>query len=62
MGFKRRLSRGDIQFMTWRGGETPKPLFELFRLIDELGNALQDPEFIAVLTELVNQGYWFFDD
>ena len=28
----------------------------------ELGNALQDPEFIAVLTELVNQGYWFFDD
>ena len=29
---------------------------------NELGNAVQDPEFIAVLTDLVNQGYWFFDE
>jgi len=28
----------------------------------ELGDALQDPEFIAELTALVNQGYWHFDD
>lgn len=28
----------------------------------ELGLALADPEFIALLTELVNQGYWYFED
>ncbi|WON76253.1 cupin domain-containing protein [Serratia sp. UGAL515B_01] len=28
----------------------------------ELGNACQNPRFIAELTTLVNQGYWFFDE
>ncbi|CAH0241206.1 50S ribosomal protein L16 3-hydroxylase [Rahnella aquatilis] len=28
----------------------------------ELGAALQDPEFVALLTDLVNQGYWYFDE
>lgn len=28
----------------------------------ELGEAMQDEEFIEVLTELVNQGYWYFED
>jgi 50S ribosomal protein L16 3-hydroxylase len=28
----------------------------------ELGEALHNPAFIAELTELVNQGYWFFDE
>ncbi len=28
----------------------------------ELGSALQNPAFVAELTGLVNQGYWFFDD
>ncbi|WP_455427480.1 JmjC domain-containing protein [Dryocola sp. LX212] len=28
----------------------------------ELGKALQDEEFIEVLTGLVNQGYWYFED
>ncbi|GBU13144.1 50S ribosomal protein L16 arginine hydroxylase [Enterobacterales bacterium] len=28
----------------------------------ELGTALQDPEFVVVLTDLVNQGYWYFDE
>jgi len=28
----------------------------------ELGEAMQDGEFIEVLTELVNQGYWYFED
>jgi 50S ribosomal protein L16 3-hydroxylase len=28
----------------------------------ELGDALQNPEFVQVLTELVNQGYWYFED
>ncbi len=27
----------------------------------ELGDALQDPAFLTVLTDLVNQGYWYFD-
>ncbi|AJJ34918.1 cupin superfamily protein [Yersinia rochesterensis] len=29
---------------------------------EELGEALRNPAFIAELTELVNQGYWFFDE
>lgn len=29
---------------------------------EQLGNALQDPVFVAQLTALVNQGYWHFDD
>lgn len=29
---------------------------------NELGEALQNPAFVAELTELVNQGYWFFDE
>ncbi|PVZ85967.1 50S ribosomal protein L16 arginine hydroxylase [Serratia sp. S1B] len=28
----------------------------------ELAGALQNPAFVAQLTELVNQGYWFFDE
>ncbi|MBW7982486.1 ribosomal protein uL16 3-hydroxylase [Enterobacillus tribolii] len=28
----------------------------------ELGNALNNPAFMAELTGLVNQGYWFFDE
>lgn len=28
----------------------------------ELGEALQNPAFVAELTGLVNQGYWFFDE
>ncbi|HEY1846611.1 MAG TPA: cupin domain-containing protein [Buttiauxella sp.] len=28
----------------------------------ELGSALQDAEFAALLTELVNGGYWYFED
>ncbi len=28
----------------------------------ELGSALQDEAFMAVLTDLVNQGYWYFED
>ncbi|MCO7260456.1 ribosomal protein uL16 3-hydroxylase [Dickeya zeae] len=28
----------------------------------ELGDALQNPAFVAELTGLINQGYWFFDD
>ncbi|MGM3176284.1 cupin domain-containing protein [Dickeya lacustris] len=29
---------------------------------NELGEALHNPAFMAQLTELVNQGYWFFDE
>lgn len=29
---------------------------------EEMGEALRNPAFIAELTELVNQGYWFFDE
>ena len=30
---------------------------------DELGErALRNPAFIAELTRLINQGYWFFDE
>ncbi|KNC90119.1 cupin domain-containing protein [Trabulsiella odontotermitis] len=29
---------------------------------NELGAALQNPAFVVELTELVNQGYWFFDE
>lgn len=29
---------------------------------EELGEALRNPAFIAELTELVNQGYWFFNE
>ncbi|WP_057633936.1 cupin domain-containing protein [Yersinia kristensenii] len=29
---------------------------------EELGEALCDPAFVAELTELINQGYWFFDE
>jgi len=28
----------------------------------ELGDAVQDPAFMAVFTDLVNQGYWYFDE
>ena len=28
----------------------------------ELGEALNNPTFMAELTELINQGYWFFDE
>ncbi|GAB7197484.1 hypothetical protein OS31_38710 [Dickeya oryzae] len=28
----------------------------------ELGDALHNPAFVAELTGLINQGYWFFDD
>lgn len=28
----------------------------------ELGDALQNPAFVAELTELVNQGYWYFEE
>ncbi|MNI31808.1 50S ribosomal protein L16 arginine hydroxylase [compost metagenome] len=28
----------------------------------ELGDALQNPAFVAELTELMNQGYWFFKE
>ncbi|MCE9941036.1 MULTISPECIES: cupin domain-containing protein [Serratia] len=28
----------------------------------ELGDALQNPAFVAELTELINQGYWFFKE
>ncbi len=27
-----------------------------------LGDALADPKFIRLLTHLVNQGYWYFED
>jgi 50S ribosomal protein L16 3-hydroxylase len=29
---------------------------------EELGEALNNPTFIAELTGLVNQGYWYFDE
>ena len=29
---------------------------------DELGDALQNPAFIAELTDLINQGYWYFEE
>ena len=29
---------------------------------NELGDALNNPAFIAGLTALVNQGYWYFDE
>ncbi|EEO88848.1 putative cytoplasmic protein [Yersinia pestis Pestoides A] len=28
----------------------------------ELGEALQDSAFVTELTELINQGYWFFNE
>jgi 50S ribosomal protein L16 3-hydroxylase len=28
----------------------------------ELGEALNNPAFIDELTDLINQGYWFFDE
>ncbi|WP_368570616.1 winged helix domain-containing protein, partial [Acinetobacter baumannii] len=27
-----------------------------------LGDALADPKFVRLLTQLVNQGYWYFED
>ncbi|WP_435929638.1 JmjC domain-containing protein [Dryocola sp. BD613] len=35
-----------------------------FTSVDQqtLGSALQDEAFMAVLTELLNQGYWYFED
>ena len=29
---------------------------------DELGDALQNPAIIAELTDLINQGYWYFEE
>ncbi|EOU3684643.1 winged helix domain-containing protein, partial [Cronobacter turicensis] len=29
---------------------------------NELGDALHHPAFIDELTDLINQGYWFFDE
>jgi 50S ribosomal protein L16 3-hydroxylase len=29
---------------------------------EKLGNALEDPIFMAILSELVNNGYWYFND
>ena len=29
---------------------------------DTLGDALEDPSFLAMLAALVNSGYWFFED
>ena len=28
----------------------------------EFGDALDNPAFVAQLTDLINQGYWFFDE
>lgn len=28
----------------------------------ELGEALNNPAFVEELTDLINQGYWFFDE
>ena len=28
----------------------------------QLGDALEDPVFLALLAELVNSGYWYFND
>ncbi|SQI36747.1 Uncharacterised protein [Providencia alcalifaciens] len=30
--------------------------------INELGEALENPIFVAELTEFINQGYWYFDE
>lgn len=29
---------------------------------EELGDALEDPAFVAILTHFVNNGYWYFND
>jgi 50S ribosomal protein L16 3-hydroxylase len=29
---------------------------------EELGEAVNNPTFIAELTGLINQGYWYFDE
>lgn len=29
---------------------------------DIFGDALEDPSFLAMLSALVNSGYWFFED
>ena len=29
---------------------------------DTFGDALEDPSFLAMLSALVNSGYWFFED
>jgi 50S ribosomal protein L16 3-hydroxylase len=29
---------------------------------EELGAALQNPAFVAELTRLINQGYWYFEE
>lgn len=29
---------------------------------EHLGDALEDPSFLALLAALVNSGYWFFED
>lgn len=29
---------------------------------DELGKGLHNPDFIAELTRLINQGYWYFEE
>ncbi|WP_333890852.1 winged helix domain-containing protein, partial [Atlantibacter subterraneus] len=29
---------------------------------DKLGDALEDPSFLAMLAALVNSGYWYFSD
>jgi 50S ribosomal protein L16 3-hydroxylase len=28
----------------------------------ELGEALQNPAFVAELVRLINQGYWYFEE
>lgn len=30
--------------------------------VNELGEALENPVFVAELTEFINQGYWYFDE
>ncbi|WP_145522975.1 winged helix domain-containing protein, partial [Yersinia bercovieri] len=64
----RVLQVGDSFFINSERLETsdPKAADALCRYTHigkkELGGALQNSAFIAELTELINQGYWFFDE
>jgi len=52
--------RPALEALAPRGGPPPPSHIELTH--EQLGDALEDPSFLAMLAALVNSGYWFFED
>lgn len=68
LGGLRALRIGDNCFVNGELIDTPHfaaadALCQHFSIdAKKLGNALEDPAFLTILSELVNSGYWYFKD